>query len=274
MWERTRAGPPDCSWPGLARRAARTTGAAPVAATIGTCSTTSPRRCCPRITPEQRDLLVRAAPLERLSGSLCDAALQVTGSAEVLAALDRADLFLVALDAEHEWYRCHHLFRDVLLREPEARSAADTRDVLRRAAAWFEQHDRIDEAVRHLLRADDAGRRGRPAGVRGAVVLRARRRRRLPDARRAAAAVRRSGRSWRSRWPTPRPPAGTSTGCRTGSTSVTNGSPRTPSCRDWRQPARRRADDARAHRHSGRRVRPCGRALSSRRSSWKPTARR
>ena len=49
----------------------------------------------PAITPEQRDLLVRAAPLERLSGSLCDAALQVTGSAEVLAALDRADLFLV-----------------------------------------------------------------------------------------------------------------------------------------------------------------------------------
>ncbi len=66
----------------------------------------------PAITPEQRDLLVRAAPLERLSGSLCDAALQVTGSAEVLAALDRADLFLVALDAEHEWYRCHRLFRD------------------------------------------------------------------------------------------------------------------------------------------------------------------
>jgi LuxR family maltose regulon positive regulatory protein len=110
----------------------------------------------PAITPEQRDLLVRAAPLERLSGSLCDAALQVTGSERVLAALDRADLFLVALDAEHEWYRCHHLFRNVLLREPEARSGAVTNQVLHRAASWFEQHDRLDEAVRHLLRADDA----------------------------------------------------------------------------------------------------------------------
>jgi LuxR family maltose regulon positive regulatory protein len=110
----------------------------------------------PAVTPEQRNLLVRTAPLERLSGSLCDAALQVTGSAEVLASLDRADLFLVALDVEHEWYRCHHLFRDVLLREPEARSGAETRRVLCRAAAWFEQHDRYDDAVRHLLRADDA----------------------------------------------------------------------------------------------------------------------
>ena len=43
----------------------------------------------------------------------------------------------------------------MLLREPEARSAAGTREVLQRAAAWFRQHDRIDEAVRLLLRADD-----------------------------------------------------------------------------------------------------------------------
>ena len=109
----------------------------------------------PAVTPAQRDLLVRAAPLERLCGSLCDEALQVTGSAEVLSALDRADLFLVALDAEHEWFRCHHLFRDVLLREPEARSGTATNDVLRRAAGWFERHDRVDEAVRLLIRAGD-----------------------------------------------------------------------------------------------------------------------
>ncbi|MET0966118.1 MAG: LuxR C-terminal-related transcriptional regulator, partial [Nakamurella sp.] len=109
----------------------------------------------PSITSEQRELLVRAAPLERLSGSLCDAALQVTGSEAVLATLERADLFLVALDAEHEWYRCHHLFRDVLLREPEARSVTGTREVLRRAAEWFEHHGRTDDAVRHLLRAGD-----------------------------------------------------------------------------------------------------------------------
>ena len=165
----------------------------------------------PAITPEQRDLLVRAAPLERLSGSLCDAALQVSGSVEVLAALDRADLFLVALDAEHEWYRCHRLFRDVLLREPEARSEAVMHDVLLRAAAWFERHDRIDDAIRHLLRADEAA---------AAATL-------LQSAEawffeRGAAAgylmlgdccpVPRSGRSWRSCWPTPPPSAGTWTG--------------------------------------------------------------
>ncbi|WP_208776659.1 hypothetical protein [Streptomyces griseorubiginosus] len=39
----------------------------------------------PGLAPRHRDLLVRAAPLERLSGPMCDAALQVTGSAGVPA---------------------------------------------------------------------------------------------------------------------------------------------------------------------------------------------
>lgn len=108
----------------------------------------------PALAPEQRDLLVRAAPLDRLSGSLCDTALQVTGASDVLDALDRADLFVVPLDADRTWYRCHHLLRDVLLREP--RTEADVREVLRRAASWFEEHGRIDDAARHLLRSGDA----------------------------------------------------------------------------------------------------------------------
>ena len=108
----------------------------------------------PALTPVQRDLLVRAAPLERLSGPLCDAALAVTGSAAVLRELEGADLFLVALDDGHEWYRCHHLFRDVLLRGP-GRSETDDRSMLRRAAAWFQGLGRHDEAVRHLLAAGD-----------------------------------------------------------------------------------------------------------------------
>ena len=104
----------------------------------------------PGLAPRQRDLLVRCAPLERLSGPLCDAALQVTGSAEVLGELVRADLFVAELDDEQQWYRCHHLLRDALLGE----ATTDPREVLGRAATWFAAQDRIDDAVRHLLLAD------------------------------------------------------------------------------------------------------------------------
>ena len=103
----------------------------------------------PGLAPRHRDLLVRSAPLERLSGSLCDAALEVTGSAEVLGELDRADLFVAPLDGEQEWYRCHGLLRAALLDQ----HGADSEGVLARAAAWFVRQDRIDDAVEHLLRA-------------------------------------------------------------------------------------------------------------------------
>ncbi len=104
----------------------------------------------PGLAPRHRDLLVRSAPLERLSGSLCDAALEVTGSAEVLGELDRADLFVAPLDGDREWYRCHGLLRAALLDQ----HGADPEGVLARAAAWFVAQDRIDDAVEHLLLAD------------------------------------------------------------------------------------------------------------------------
>jgi LuxR family maltose regulon positive regulatory protein len=109
----------------------------------------------PALAPEQRDLLERTASLEHLSGPLCDAVLQTTGSAAVLDALDRADLFVVPLDAERAWYRCHRVFRNVLLRGTGARDPVDRAAVLRRAATWFEEQERIDDAVRHLVRAGE-----------------------------------------------------------------------------------------------------------------------
>lgn len=104
----------------------------------------------PGLVPAQRDLLIRSAPLELLSGSLCDAALQVEGSANLLAELERADMFITVLDGDRDWYRCHRLLRDALQRDPDAPDAAATRAVLGRAARWFVEHGRIDEAVRHL----------------------------------------------------------------------------------------------------------------------------
>ena len=112
----------------------------------------------PELTAEQYDLLVRAAPLDRLSGPLCDAALGMTDSGAVLDQLDRQSLFVVALDRRREWYRCHHLFREALLREATlgaGRDDAETHQMLRRAADWFVDQDLLDDAAHYLLRAGD-----------------------------------------------------------------------------------------------------------------------
>jgi LuxR family maltose regulon positive regulatory protein len=108
-----------------------------------------------RLPAERREFLVRTAVLDRLCGSLCDAVLDRTGSAATLEALERADLFVVPLDAHREWYRYHRLFRDVLHRELGATEPHAVPELLRRAAEWFLAAGQVDEAVRLLTAAGD-----------------------------------------------------------------------------------------------------------------------
>jgi LuxR family maltose regulon positive regulatory protein len=103
---------------------------------------------------EQRDLLVRCSVLERLSGPLCDAVLGTTGSAAVLDRLDRADLFVTPVG--DRWYRCHRLFRDVLRAELDASDPVAAPALLIRAADWFLEHGRVEQAVEHRIAAGDA----------------------------------------------------------------------------------------------------------------------
>ncbi|HEY5846696.1 MAG TPA: LuxR C-terminal-related transcriptional regulator [Microlunatus sp.] len=111
-----------------------------------------------RLPADRRAFLVRTAVLDRLCGPLCDAVLGRSGSAAVLDALERADLFVVPLDPHREWYRYHRLFRDLLTRELEATSPEAVPELLRRAADWYLEARRVDEAVRLLTSAGDRQR--------------------------------------------------------------------------------------------------------------------
>ncbi len=109
-----------------------------------------------RLPAHQRDLLVHTSVLERLSGPLCDWVLDRPGSAAVLQELDKADVFVVPLDNYRRWYRCHHLFRDVLRLELDAVDPTAASTALLRAAEWFTQEDQLDEAIRHRIAGGDA----------------------------------------------------------------------------------------------------------------------
>jgi LuxR family transcriptional regulator, maltose regulon positive regulatory protein len=104
---------------------------------------------------QMRSFLLRTSVLGRLSGALCDAVLQTSGSASMLETIERENLFVVPLDMSRRWYRYHHLFGE-LLRAELQRSEPDLVAALhRRAAAWFEAEGLVDEAVRHLAAAGD-----------------------------------------------------------------------------------------------------------------------
>ena len=105
-----------------------------------------------------RRFLAQAAILDRLTGPLCDAVTGGDDGGEMLTALDRANLFVVPLDDQREWYRFHHLFADVL----RARLLAEQPDLVpllhERASRWYERQDMADESVRHALAAGDMDR--------------------------------------------------------------------------------------------------------------------
>jgi LuxR family maltose regulon positive regulatory protein len=110
------------------------------------------------LRPGPLRFLRRTSVLERLSGPLCDAVLDDEGSARELEKVERANLFLVPLDNRREWYRYHHLFRDLLRHELLASEPALVPELHTRAAAWFEQQGDHESALEHAFAAGDHGR--------------------------------------------------------------------------------------------------------------------
>jgi LuxR family maltose regulon positive regulatory protein len=108
-----------------------------------------------RISPGQRAFLTRTAVLERMCGPLCEAVLEVPGSAAMLAELARSNLLLVPLDRRGEWCRYHHLFRDMLLAELRRREPALIPVLRHRAASWCLRNGLPEEALEYSIAARD-----------------------------------------------------------------------------------------------------------------------
>jgi LuxR family maltose regulon positive regulatory protein len=104
---------------------------------------------------EVQAFLLQTAILKRLSGALCDAVTEASGSQEMLERLESRNLFVVPLDDERRWYRYHHLFAD-LLQERLYQSGVDKVDRLyARAAEWCERDGEVSEAVAYALAGRD-----------------------------------------------------------------------------------------------------------------------
>ncbi len=108
-----------------------------------------------RLPADIRDFLMRTSVLDRLNGALCDAVTGREDGRTVLEALDRDNLFLVAMDDRRHWYRYHHLFADVLrgrLLDEQPGLAPQLHGL---AASWYEQEGDVSEAIQHFLLGGD-----------------------------------------------------------------------------------------------------------------------
>jgi LuxR family transcriptional regulator, maltose regulon positive regulatory protein len=108
------------------------------------------------LSPTEVRFLTRTAVLDRLSGPLCDAVLETTGSAEMLEVLERSNLLVVPLDRQRAWYRYHQLLRELLRGELERSEPELVGELTLRAARWCQQHGLPEAAIGYAMDAGDA----------------------------------------------------------------------------------------------------------------------
>lgn len=113
-----------------------------------------------RQPPAIQAFLLQTSILDRFCAPLCAAVVaRPDAECNVPACIDwieRADLFVISLDAQRQWYRYHPLFQEMLRQRLDAQYGPDEVMALhRRAAGWLANHQLIDEALHHTLVAGD-----------------------------------------------------------------------------------------------------------------------
>ena len=117
--------------------------------------------------PEVRSCILETSILDRFCPPVVDAvcfpdatsARPRFGGRELVDLIQRNNLFAIALDAQGEWFRFHHLFREILGRQLQQSTGATEISTLHsRASSWFESQGLISESIEHALAAGDVDR--------------------------------------------------------------------------------------------------------------------
>lgn len=112
-----------------------------------------------RQSDEIRQFLLKSSVLDQFCGPLCEAVIKPESQpgygAVMLDQLEHANLFVVALDEKHEWFRYHHLFGDFLRHILAETHPAEISLMKKRAALWFEAQSNLEDAIKYALDAGD-----------------------------------------------------------------------------------------------------------------------
>ena len=115
-----------------------------------------------------QDFLLKTSILERMCAGLCDEVVWIPGenkdlpsittndSRSILNYLEHSNLFTIPLDEQHNWYRYHHLFADLLSKRLlESLSSIEIQNLHSRASHWLARNNLTDEAIRHAVLGKD-----------------------------------------------------------------------------------------------------------------------
>ncbi len=104
---------------------------------------------------EMREFLLKTSILRQFTALLCDVLLDRKDSQSTLVRAEQANLFLIPLDNERQWYRYHHLFAELLQKQLK-QTQPDCIPLLHRyASKWYTENNILTEAIHHAVDVGD-----------------------------------------------------------------------------------------------------------------------
>ena len=111
-----------------------------------------------RQSPELQQFLLDTSILRRFTPDTCGAVTGDPRAREKLQEVERANLFLIPLGLQGEWFRYHHLFADLLRFKLEHQQGERVEALHRRASTWFDHQGDLASALEHAARMKDQSR--------------------------------------------------------------------------------------------------------------------
>jgi LuxR family maltose regulon positive regulatory protein len=102
-----------------------------------------------------QNFLLQTSILERLCAPLCNAVTGRNDSQAILIELELANLFLVPLDSQRNWFRYHQLFADLLNNRLHQLQAQALPSYHKKASTWYQENDLYPDALNHALAIND-----------------------------------------------------------------------------------------------------------------------
>jgi len=101
------------------------------------------------------DFLYATSILEHMTAPLCSALLGRQDCQAILDQVEQANLFLIPLDDERQWYRYHTLFAELLRKRLKLMQPDYILQLYRSASDWYAANNFLAEAINHAMAAGD-----------------------------------------------------------------------------------------------------------------------
>ncbi|NEN82500.1 LuxR C-terminal-related transcriptional regulator [Paenibacillus elgii] len=108
-----------------------------------------------RLSAELYEFVLQTSVLQRMDASICDTVTLRGDSRLLLERLRSRNLFVVALDNGHTWFRYHHVFSEFLRTRLRHEQPQQWTRLNRLASLGFAERGLFDDAIDHAIAAED-----------------------------------------------------------------------------------------------------------------------